>query len=88
MDEMLAYDVVVFGDVDPDYFSDAQLQLVADFVSTKSGGFGMVAGPQSAPQRFRGTPIEDVRPVDISRFTESDDARGPAITQGFRVKLT
>ncbi|MBC8109131.1 MAG: VWA domain-containing protein, partial [Anaerolineae bacterium] len=87
MDEMLAYDVVVFGDVDPDYFSDAQLQLVADFVSKKSGGFGLVAGPQSAPQRYRGTPIETILPVDISRV-QDDDPRGGALTQGFRIQLT
>src|SRR5439155_2543116 len=30
--EMMAYDVVLFGDVDPRQFSDAQLQLVSDFV--------------------------------------------------------
>jgi hypothetical protein len=44
MPELLAYDVVLFGDVDPRQFTDAQLQLVADFVAKKGGGFGMVAG--------------------------------------------
>src|SRR6185436_2244891 len=33
LNEILNYDVVIFGDVDPNQFSDAQLQLVADFVS-------------------------------------------------------
>ena len=43
--ELLDYDVVIFGDVDPRQFTDAQLQLVQDFVSRNGGGFAMVAWP-------------------------------------------
>src|SRR5207247_7769156 len=32
IEELMAYDVVLFGDVDPRQFSDAQLQLVNEFV--------------------------------------------------------
>jgi uncharacterized membrane protein len=87
MDELLTYDVIIFGDVDPQQFSDAQLQLVADFVSKKSGGFGLIAGPQFAPLRYRNTPIESVLPVDITRV-QPEDPRGMTITQGFRPVLT
>ncbi len=87
MDELMAYDVVLFGDVDPQQqFSDAQLQLVADFVSKKAGGFGMVAGPRFSPQKYRNTAIEPILPVDISRV-QIDDARA-SITSGFRPLLT
>jgi len=85
MTEMLAYDVVLFGDVDPRQFTDAQLQLVADFVAKKGGGFGMVAGPRWSPQAFRNTPIEPVLPVVISRV---QDEAGPVVTPGFRPVLT
>jgi uncharacterized membrane protein len=90
MDELLDYDVVLFGDVDPAMFSDAQLQLVSDFVSKKNGGFGMVAGPQWSPRRYRGTPLEAVLPVDVSRMQPDDSASGAgtSITQGFRPVLT
>src|SRR5207237_10164805 len=46
IEEMMDYDVVLFGDVDPRQFSDAQLQLVADFVNRRGGGVGMGAGPR------------------------------------------
>jgi len=86
IEQMLQYDVVLFGDVDEHEFSDAQLQLVSDFVSKRGGGFGMIAGPRSSPQTYRNTPIEPVLPVDISR-TETDDS-DQIITEGFRPVLT
>jgi uncharacterized membrane protein len=86
IEEMMDYDVVLFGDVDPRQFSDAQLQLVADFVSKRGGGFGMIAGTKYSPQAFRNTAIEPLLPVVISRVEAEIDP--PTITQGFRPLLT
>lgn len=86
MDRLLDYDVVVLGDVDPRQFTDAQLQMIADFVSKKGGGFCMTAGPRWSPQAFRGTPIESLLPVIITH-TETDDSKA-SITDGFRPVLT
>ncbi|MCC6422549.1 MAG: hypothetical protein IT447_03655 [Phycisphaerales bacterium] len=83
--ELLDYDVVLFGDVDPRQFSDAQLQLINEFVSKKGGGFGMVAGPRWSPQAWRNTAIEPILPVSIARVEEADQGN---ITQGFRPVLT
>lgn len=83
--ELLDYDVVLFGDVDPRQFSDAQLQLVSEFVSKKGGGFGMVAGPRWSPRAFRNTAIEPLLPVSITRV---EDSYPGDITQGFRPVLT
>jgi hypothetical protein len=66
IEEIMAYDVVLFGDVDPQQFSDMQLQLVSDFVSKRGGGFGMVAGTQHSPQAFRNTAkflAEQIQPI-------------------------
>jgi hypothetical protein len=86
MEELLEYDVVIFGDVDPRQFSDRQLQLVAEFVSEKGGGFGMVAGPIWSPHSWRGTPIEAVLPVQLSG--PIDAAAYEASSTGFRPQLT
>jgi uncharacterized membrane protein len=86
LDELMKYDVVVFGDVDPRQFSDRQLQLVNEFVSKKGGGFGMVAGPRFSPQAFRNSPVEAVLPVSIAR-AQADTDTG-VITEGFRPALT
>jgi uncharacterized membrane protein len=89
MEELMDYDVVLFGDVDPRQFSDRQLQLVHDFVATRGGGFGMVAGPNWSPQAYRGTPIEQILPVDISRVRGDPwGTTGGTLAEGFRPVLT
>ena len=67
IEELMKYDVVLFGDVDPRQFTDRQLQLISDFVSKKGGGFGMIAGPRWSPVAYSNTPIEPLLPVNISR---------------------
>ncbi len=84
--EMMRYDVVIFGDVDPNQFTDAQLALVNEFVSKKNGGFGMIAGPRWSPARYRGTVIEQLLPVTIDGVSANDG--NSLITQGFRPLLT
>ena len=83
--ELLEYDAVVIGDVDPRYFSDQQLQLISDFVA-RGGGFYMIAGPRFAPQAYRNTAIEPLLPVSIGRV-ETTDPSTP-VTDGFRPVLT
>ena len=85
MQELLEYDVVLWGDVDPRRFTDQQLQLVQDFVSKKGGGFGMIAGPRWSPHAFRNTPIESILQVNISQVVGADEG---TITTGFRPALT
>jgi len=85
IEELMAYDVILFGDVDPRQFTDAQLQLVNEFVSKRGGGFGMVAGPMWSPAAFRGTSIESILPVNISRV---EPEVGATITEGFRSVIT
>lgn len=86
IEEMLHYDVVLFGDVDPRQFTDSQLQLIADFVSKRGGGFGMVAGPKFSPAAYRNTIVEAVLPVSIARA--QPDPGNEVITEGFRPALT
>ncbi len=85
IEQLMEYDVVIFGDVDPRYFSDTQLQLVNEFVN-RGGGFEMVAGERFSPQAYKNTPIEPLLPVTIAR-TESTDAAS-VISQGFRPSVT
>jgi uncharacterized membrane protein len=85
LEQLMGYDVLLIGDVDPTYFSDNQLQLMNDFVS-KGGGLMMVAGPRFNPQAYRNTPVEPLLPVSISHVESSETTS--TITQGFRPELT
>jgi uncharacterized membrane protein len=85
MSELMEYDAVLFGDVDPRNFAEAQLMMVQEFVAEKNGGFGMVAGPRWAPYMYRNTPVEAILPVTIARSAPSES--GP-MTEGWRPVLT
>jgi uncharacterized membrane protein len=65
MDQLLEYDLVLIGDVDPRQFSDATMQLLQEYVMRKGGGLGMIAGPRFSPHAYRNTPIETILPVNI-----------------------
>jgi uncharacterized membrane protein len=86
LDEILEYDVVLLGDVDPRQFTQSQLDLIAEFVGKRGGGFAMASGPQFAPHSYRGTPIEPLLPVEIARTRPDGGATN--VPQGFRVRLT
>ena len=86
--EVNAYDVVIFGDVDPtgDWLSPAQARLLVDFVADSGGGFALLAGQQYAPQRFRGTPLEKLIPVRTDpQYTGSQQG---TLTNPYRPRLT
>ena len=86
IEELMPYDVVLFGDVDPRQFTDRQLQLVNEFVARRGGGFGMIAGPRWAPIAYRNSPLEAVLPVNISRVQQDDPTQ--VMSDGWRPILT
>ncbi|MCP4589415.1 MAG: hypothetical protein GY842_01595 [bacterium] len=95
-EELANYDVVLFGDVAPsgDWLTEAQVEMLVDYVGQQGGGFGMIAGEHNAPHRFRGTGLERLIPVRVdpepsssSRGTQSA-AFAPQLTpEGSRSRL-
>jgi len=87
-EELHRYDVVLFGDVDPrsGWLTVAQMNMLLDFVGHEGGGFGLVAGERSAPQRFLGTPLETLIPVRIDATFAGRYER--TLTTGFKPRLT
>lgn len=84
-DELAAFDVVIAGDVDPAALgSPLAAADLRRFVEEKGGGVFLLAGPKSAPTRFRGTPLEDLVPVaipeDAPAWAEADAPFALALT--------
>lgn len=71
-EELFEFDVVLFGDVDPSYLSQAQMRNLAEFAEEKGGGILFVAGELFNPLSYRGTPLEALLPVELA------DARNPS----------
>ncbi len=65
-EELFAYDVIIFGDVNPSFLSSAVLSNLQDFVEKKGGGVIFVSGPRYMPLAYRGTPLEPLLPFDVT----------------------
>ena len=76
-DELFAYDVVIFGDVNPSYLSRPVLENLAAFVKERGGGMVFIAGPRHTPIAYRGSPLEDLLP-DRSEHGFAADRRDAA----------
>jgi hypothetical protein len=85
--ELNGFDVVILGDVDPQY--DAKmtehLKELADFVRERGGGLLMIAGERFAPNGYKDSPLKDVLPIDVTTDRPSDDAE---IGEPYRPVLT
>ena len=76
-DELFQYDVIIFGDVNPDGFGQLLMTYLADFVRVRGGGIVFIAGPRHMPSEYRGTPLAELMPVDLNTVSVPD----PAIVQ-------
>jgi hypothetical protein len=85
-EDLFAYDVVIFGDVNPALLNSAALQNLADFVDqpAKGGALVLIAGPSYMPAAFRDTPLARLLPF------AADRVRYPAetLSDGFVVQPT
>ena len=68
-EELFAYDVVIFGDVNPALLSTAALQNLADFVDqpAKGGALVLIAGPSYMPAAYRETPLARLLPFVVGQ---------------------
>jgi len=85
-EELLRYDVVILGDVNPEYLSSSVFENLRDFVRESGGGLVMVAGPLHNPLSYRGTPLEVLLPIRLSGASVPADDE--SVTEGFRPLLT
>ncbi len=64
-DELFEFDVVVFGDVNPQLLGNSVLDNLAEFVSQRGGGLVLLAGPRHMPMAYRGSPLEGLVPFSL-----------------------
>lgn len=64
--ELFAYDGIIFGNIEADFFTREQLAMTADFVATRGGGLLVLGARSFERQGLSGTPLEDVLPVDLT----------------------
>ena len=76
--ELFAYDGIIFGNIEADFFTREQLELTATFVAERGGGLLVLGARSFDRQGLAGTPLEEVLPVDLTdRRGDGRAARRP-----------
>ncbi len=83
-EELYRYRGLVLGSVEASYFTQDQLQMIADFVGDRGGGLLVLGGRSSfAEGGWAGTSVDEVLPVELPEadpdfFTATDVSPTPA----------
>lgn len=65
-EELFAYDVIVIGNEEADAMTNARLDLTRAFVGERGGGLLVLGARAFQRHSFRGTPLEDVLPLELT----------------------
>lgn len=63
---LFGYDAIVIANIEGDFFTRAQLALVAEFASERGGGLLVLGGRSFASRGLIGTPLEAALPVELN----------------------
>jgi uncharacterized membrane protein len=64
--ELYKYDGVIFGNVEADFFTRAQLELTSDFIANRGGGLLVLGARSFDRQGLAGTALEEALPIDLT----------------------
>ncbi|MCB9937816.1 MAG: hypothetical protein H6823_06210 [Planctomycetaceae bacterium] len=85
-DELFKYDVVIFGDANPAFFSHSVHENLREFVEERGGGVIFVAGPNYFPKQYEATPLAGLLPFDLT--TASLPTEAELENNSFRLRPT
>ncbi|MCC6509907.1 MAG: hypothetical protein IT423_12420, partial [Pirellulaceae bacterium] len=75
--ELFQFDAIVLDDIEAAFFTQEQMLLVRQFVSTRGGGLLMMGGSESFERGgYRDTPIGDLLPVYLRTSAALPEAAG------------
>jgi uncharacterized membrane protein len=64
--DLFAYDAIVFGNIEGEFFTQDQLEMTRDFVSTRGGGLIVLGARSFERSGLVGTALEEVLPLDLT----------------------
>jgi len=72
-EELFGYHAVILDDIEAEFFSHDQMELLQEFVAERGGGFFMLGGKESFQQgSFHRTPIGHILPVYLDRLAQQE----------------
>ena len=87
-DKLDEVDIIILNNLERDYFSFDDMNLLQDFVSKQGGSLVMISSPSGTPASYVGTPIEEMLPVSIRPYQEDFDSAKNRNSRSFNLELT
>lgn len=88
-EELFPYHLVIWGDIEAEFFSQAQLELTREYVRKRGGGLLLLGGRQSFTEGgFDGTVIESLLPARLMPSGQPGESVGLDPDQPFRARPT
>jgi len=66
---LLDFDLLILGDIPPDTFTPEEIDILVSFVRDRGGTIIFLAGQNSLPNAYFGSPLQDLLPVQRVRRT-------------------
>jgi hypothetical protein len=85
-EELHRFDVMIFGDVNPEFLDTTVMGNIAQFVKEKGRSIVFIAGQRFTPLEYRHTPLAPLFPFDLGTATLPDPRQ--VAKDGFRVQPT
>lgn len=69
-EEAFKYDLIILGDVDSQFFTTDELNLMEELIHDRGASLLVLCGPMHTPSSYVGTPIESIMPVRFDADSE------------------
>ncbi|MFT5473395.1 MAG: hypothetical protein ACI856_001727 [Kiritimatiellia bacterium] len=89
-EDVFKYDLVILGDVDAEFFTNEELQLLEELIRDRGGSLLVLCGSRYTPTSYSGTVIEKMMPVAFEaegEWDDVDDSVYPVLTPEGRSSL-
>ena len=89
-EQAFKYDLVILGDVDAAFFTDAEMARLEELIRERGGSLLVLCGRRNTPSSYAGTVIENMLPVRFdpdSEWRDVEDTVHPVLTADGRSSL-
>jgi len=89
-EDAFKYDLVILGDVDAEFFTSEELQILEELIRDRGGSLLVLCGSRFTPTSYGGTVVEKMMPVAFEaegEWEDVDDSIYPVLTPEGRSSL-
>ncbi len=88
-EELFAYDAIIFGSIEVEFFTDQEMVNTREFVSQRGGGFLMIGGGKAFAQGgYKNTELEKILPVELPPQKHDADTYPSTFREKYKLILT